>query len=55
VSRKIDRIPSFRRDDGQALVEYGLIITLVALICVAALTTIGTIVQGWLNQITGAL
>jgi len=41
-------------DDGQALVEYALIIMLVALVCIAALTAIGTTVSGLLSAVAGA-
>jgi pilus assembly protein Flp/PilA len=43
------------REDGQALVEYGLILALAAVVCVGALTTLGTSVQGILNGIAGSL
>ncbi len=33
-------------EDGQALTEYGLIMALVALLCLAALTVIGGVVLG---------
>lgn len=33
---------NLEREEGQALVEYALVITLVALACVAMLTTLGT-------------
>ncbi len=35
--------------DGQALTEYGLIMALVALLCLAALTLIGSEVLGFLH------
>jgi pilus assembly protein Flp/PilA len=41
----------FRREDGQALVEYGLIIALVALVCIAGLTALGVSINGLLNAI----
>jgi pilus assembly protein Flp/PilA len=43
------------REDGQALVEYGLILALVAVVCIGALTALGLGVQGMLNGITGQL
>jgi Flp pilus assembly pilin Flp len=42
-------------EDGQALVEYSLIILLVALVTIAALTTIGTSVSGIITTVAGAL
>jgi pilus assembly protein Flp/PilA len=43
----------FRSDDGQALVEYALILLLVALVCVGALQLVGTNVNNALNAIAG--
>jgi Flp pilus assembly pilin Flp len=53
VGRKSKLVPS--RDEGQALVEYGLVLGLVALVCVAAVSTFGGVVNTWLEQIAGAL
>ena len=48
-----------KRDDqdesGQALVEYTLILMLVALLTVAALTTIGTTVSSFLTSIANGI
>jgi pilus assembly protein Flp/PilA len=44
-----------REDEGQGLVEYGLIIALVAVVCIGALTTLGGSVTGVLTQIAGAI
>ena len=36
----------FHRDEeGASLVEYGLLLSLVAVVCVAAITTLGTIIS----------
>lgn len=43
------------REEGQTLPEYGLIIFLIALVCIAALTLLGTNIQALLNNIAGAL
>lgn len=43
------------REDGQALVEYGLILALVSVACVATLGLLGTGINGILNQIVSAL
>lgn len=45
------RFGEFRREDGQALVEYGLIIALVALVCIAGLTALGVSINGLLDAI----
>jgi len=33
------------RDDGQDLIEYGLLVALIALVCLAGVTTIGSTIQ----------
>ncbi|WP_084522282.1 Flp family type IVb pilin [Atopobium fossor] len=42
-------------ESGQGLVEYGLIIALIAVVCIAALEAMGTGVRGKLEQITNKL
>jgi pilus assembly protein Flp/PilA len=44
-----------KKEEGQALAEYGLILALIAVVCVAALTAMGTGVQATLNAIVAAL
>jgi pilus assembly protein Flp/PilA len=44
-----------RREEGQALVEYGLILTFVAVACVLALTTLGEDIAKLLEKIGGKL
>ena len=41
----------FKDEKGQALTEYGLILALIAVVCIAALTLTGTSVSGVLNNI----
>ena len=48
-------VTRFEREYGQALAEYGLILALIAVVAVAALTTLGVAVSGTLDDITGAL
>jgi Flp pilus assembly pilin Flp len=43
----------FATEEGQALVEYALILLLVALVCFGALQLIGTNVNNALNAIAG--
>ena len=38
-------------EEGQALVEYTLIISLIAVVCIAALTVTGHSVSGFLNSL----
>jgi pilus assembly protein Flp/PilA len=40
---------------GAALAEYGLLVALIAVVCIAAVTTLGTGVQGALTDAAGAL
>lgn len=44
-----------RRQDGQALVEYSLIIGLVALVCFAAVQGLGASVSAIIQNVAGAL
>jgi pilus assembly protein Flp/PilA len=43
------------REEGQGLVEYGMIIALVAVVAIGAVTALGTGVDGALTGIVGAL
>lgn len=43
------------QDDGQALVEYSLVILLIALVAVGALTAIGGAVSGIITNVAAAL
>jgi pilus assembly protein Flp/PilA len=43
------------REDGQALVEYALILSLIAVFCIGALTLLGQNVNNILNTIANAL
>ncbi len=44
-----------RAAEGQSLVEYGLILALVAVVVIGALALIGTNIQGLFNNIAGRL
>ena len=43
------------REEGQALVEYALILFLIAVVCIAVLTTLGTRVRDTLQSIADAM
>ena len=45
----------FREEEGQGLVEYALIIGLIAIVAIAALTSAGKSVGGLFNNINGEL
>jgi len=49
-------IARLRRDDeGAALVEYGMLVGLIALACLAAVTLMGTSISGLMTAIANAL
>lgn len=51
-----DLIRIFRdSEEGQALVEYALILSLVAIVSIGALTLLGTSISGLLSSIAGQL
>ncbi len=53
VNELLSRLP--RDDEGQALVEYGLILFVIAIVCLTALKLIGTNLNTVLGQIAAAL
>jgi len=56
VNRMLEFIHAMReREEGQALVEYALILSLIAVVCIGALTALGVGVSGILSQIAGNL
>ena len=44
-----------RKEEGQGLAEYGLILALIAVVCIAALTALGGGIAGTLGTVTGSL
>ena len=44
-----------REEEGQGLVEYGLIIALIAVVCIVALTALGTGISGKLGSVNAKL
>ena len=42
-------------DEGQGLAEYGLILALIAVVCILALTALGGAISGKLGQVTAGL
>ena len=49
------QLAKMRAEEGQALVEYALIISLIAVVAIGMLTLTGTNVNGILNTIANAL
>jgi pilus assembly protein Flp/PilA len=45
----------FRSEEGQALAEYGLILALIAAVCVLTLTAIGLAITGTLGDVAAAM
>jgi pilus assembly protein Flp/PilA len=44
-----------KNEEGAALVEYGLLVGLIAVVCVAAITTLGNTISGYFDAINAAL
>lgn len=51
----IEAFKHLRNQKGQGLVEYGLILALVALVCVGAMTNLGNGLQAFLATLVGKL
>jgi pilus assembly protein Flp/PilA len=51
----LTRAQAARGEEGQALVEYALILFLIAVVCIAVLTTLGTRVRDTLQSIADAM
>jgi pilus assembly protein Flp/PilA len=49
------RLLGLRREEGQTLVEYGLIIALVAIVAAVGLTVLGTDIKEFLKEIGAKL
>jgi pilus assembly protein Flp/PilA len=47
------QLAKMRAEEGQALVEYALIVSLIAVVAIAALTLTGTSIRSILNSIAG--
>ncbi len=48
-------VARLNREGGQALAEYGLLLALIAVVCIAALTALGLAISGTLGSITAKL
>ncbi len=48
-------VARFEGEKGQTLAEYGLILALIAVVCIAALGFLGLVLAGQLDAITAAL
>ena len=54
-TKSFARPEELRSEEGQALVEYGLILALVAVVCIVALQLLGTNVAAQLTAIATAI
>ena len=53
--RRLLLASSVRSEKGQTLVEFGLILALIAVVCITVLTALGTDVQAQLNTVATAI
>ena len=44
-----------RGEEGATIVEYALLIALIALVCITAVLTVGTLVSGFFNAAAGSI
>ena len=49
------QLAKLRAEEGQALVEYALIVSLIAVVAIAALTATGTSITGMLSNIANSV
>ncbi len=52
---KVAKLQTMQDEEGQGLAEYGLILALIAVICIAALRLLGTNISAALNQVAGSI
>ena len=48
---KVAKLQTMQDEEGQGLAEYGLILALIAVVCIAALTLMGTQVSATLQKV----
>jgi pilus assembly protein Flp/PilA len=44
-----------KREEGQTMAEYGLLIALIAVVCILVITAVGTGIQGKFQEVVNAL
>jgi len=44
-----------KREEGQTMAEYGLLIALIAVVCILVITAVGTGIQGQFQSVVNAL
>ena len=53
ITQSVRRV--FSHNEGATMVEYGLMVALIAVVCLLAVTALGVSVQGVFTQIAGAV
>jgi pilus assembly protein Flp/PilA len=51
----LTKLAARQAEEGQGLAEYGLILALIAVVCIFALTSLGTGISGALDGVTASL
>ena len=52
---KVAKLQTMRDEEGQGLAEYGLILALIAVVCIAGLTLLGSNIATKLNSVANAI
>lgn len=52
---KMAAVQAFKREEGQGLAEYGLILALIAVVAIGALTLLGGNIKTILNKLAGSI
>ena len=52
---KVAKAQTVQTEEGQGLAEYGLILALVAVVCIAAVTLLGGNISAVLTQLAGSI
>ena len=53
--KKLAATQGIEVEEGQGLAEYGLILALVAVVCIGAVTLLGNNISGVLNRLAGSI
>ena len=55
AARKFVRKFITRQEEGATLAEYGLLLALIAVVCIAAITTLGTKISSMFSSVAGSI
>ena len=53
ITQSVRRV--FAREEGATMVEYGLMVALIAVVCLLAVTALGVNIRGVFNNIAGSI